>query len=102
MEEDVIEAAKCYFVFKKILAEEKADALMMNCLPGLRKPHKHVPPCMGFTSLQDEVVPMGCQADLHATLTIREKSLVTRRFHQPVDAGLMLKLPLMNLKGAVI
>jgi hypothetical protein len=68
--EDVIEAAKSYFVFKKILAEEKADALMMNCLPGLRKPHKHVPPCMGFMSLQDEGVPMGCQADLNATLTM--------------------------------
>jgi hypothetical protein len=68
--EDIIESAKNYFVFKKILAEEKADALMMNCLPGLRKPHKHVPPCMGFMSLQDEGVPMGCQADLNATLTM--------------------------------
>jgi hypothetical protein len=68
--EDVIEAAKNYFVFKKILAEEKADALMMNCLPGLSIPHKHVPPCMGFMSLMDEGIPMGCQADLNATLTM--------------------------------
>lgn len=68
--DDIIEAAKNYFILKKILAEEKADALMMDCLPGLRKPHKHVPPCMGFMSLQDEGVPMGCQADLDATLTM--------------------------------
>jgi len=67
---DIIEAAKNYFIFKKIIAEEKADALMMNCLPGLRIPHKHVPPCMGFMSLHDEGIPMGCQADLHATLTM--------------------------------
>jgi hypothetical protein len=68
--EDITEAAKNYFIFKNILAEGKADALMMDCLPGLRKPHKHVPPCMGFMSLQDEGVPMGCQADPDATLTM--------------------------------
>ena len=43
---------------------------MMDCLPGLRKPHKHVPPCMGFMSLRDEGVAMGCQSDLDATLTM--------------------------------
>lgn len=68
--DDIIEAAKTYFVFKKILAEENGDALMMNCLAGLRKPHKHVPPCMGFMSLLDEGVPMGCEADLDGTLTL--------------------------------
>lgn len=68
--EDSIEAAKTYFAFKKILAEEKGDALMMNCLAGLRKPHKHVPPCMGFMSLLDEGIVMGCEADLDGTLTM--------------------------------
>jgi len=68
--EDIIEAAKCYFIFKRILADEKADALMMDCLPGLRKPHKHVPPCMGFMSLRDEGIAIGCQSDLNSTLTM--------------------------------
>jgi hypothetical protein len=68
--EDITEAAKNYFVFHRILTEEKADAIMMDCLPGLAEPHKHVPPCMGFMSLQDEGIPMGCQADINATLTM--------------------------------
>jgi len=68
--EDIIEAAKNYFIFKKIITEENADALMMNCLPGLREPRQHVPPCMGFMSLHDEGIPMGCQADLNATITM--------------------------------
>ena len=68
--EDIIEAAKCYYIFKRILADEKADALMMDCLPGLRKPHKHVPPCMGFMSLRDEGIAIGCQSDLNSTLTM--------------------------------
>ena len=36
--EDILQAAKTYFVLKKILAEEQGDALMMNCLPGLAAP----------------------------------------------------------------
>lgn len=68
--EDIIESAKSYFIFKKILAEEKADALMMDCLPGLGIPHKHVPPCMGYMSLRDEGVAMGCESDLDATISM--------------------------------
>jgi hypothetical protein len=68
--EEITDAAKTYFVLKKILAEEEGDALMMNCLAGLRKPHKHVPPCMGFMTLMDEGIAMGCEADLDGTLTM--------------------------------
>lgn len=68
--EDVRDAAKTYFVLKQILQEEQGDALMMECLPGLKRPHQHVPPCMGFMSLRDEGVAMGCESDLDATLTM--------------------------------
>jgi L-fucose isomerase-like protein len=67
---DVLEAARAYFVFKDLLEAESADAIMMDCLPGLKRPHKHVPPCMGFMSLRDEGVPMGCESDLDATVTL--------------------------------
>ncbi len=67
---DIVEAAKTYFVFKDIIAAEQADAVMMNCLPGLQRPHKHVPPCMGYMKLRDEGTPMGCESDLDATLTM--------------------------------
>lgn len=68
--DDILEAARCYFALKQLVNEEKADALMMNCLPGLQRPHKHVPPCMAFMSLRDEGFPAGCQSDLNATLSL--------------------------------
>ena len=77
---DILDAAKTYFVFRRIIEAEKADAVMMDCLPGLRRPHKHPPPCMGFMSLRDEGIPAGCQADLSATLTLM---LVQQLFDKP-------------------
>ncbi len=77
---DIIDAAKTYFALKAIIKAEKADAIMMDCLPGLSKPHKHPPPCMGFMSLRDEGIPAGCQADLSATLTLM---LVQQLFGKP-------------------
>ncbi len=67
---EVHEAAKMHFVLKQLLDREKADSLMMDCLPGLMRPHKHVPPCMSFMSFHDAGIPAGCQADLDATLTL--------------------------------
>ena len=67
---DIRDAAKSYFALKRILKDEHGDALMMDCLPGLKKPHKHVPPCMGFMSLHDEGIVAGCQSDLDASLTM--------------------------------
>jgi len=77
---DISDAAKAYYALKTIVNTEKADALMMNCLPGLRAPHKHVPPCMGFMSLRDEGIPAGCQSDLNATLTLM---LIQQLFDKP-------------------
>jgi L-fucose isomerase-like protein len=77
---DILDAARAYFVLKRIVETEKADAVMMDCLPGLSKPHKHCPPCMGVMSLRDEGIPAGCQADLNATLTLM---LVQQLFDRP-------------------
>jgi len=68
--EDIRDAARTYFALKRILKDEHGDALMMQCLGGLKKPHKHVPPCMGFMSLHNEGIVAGCQADLEPTLTM--------------------------------
>lgn len=69
-DDDILQAARAYHALKQLVEEEKADALMMDCLPGLKRPHKHVPPCMGFMTLRDEGIPAGCQADLNPTLTL--------------------------------
>lgn len=78
--EDIFDAAKAYFALKRMIEMEKVDALMMDCLPGLRRPHKHCPPCMGFMSLRDEGIAAGCQSDLNATLTLM---LVQQLFDRP-------------------
>jgi len=78
--DDITDAARCFFALKALIRDENADALMMECLTGLRKPHKHVPPCMGFMSLHDEGIVAGCQADLEATLTMM---LVRQLFDRP-------------------
>ena len=77
---DILDAAKAYFVLKRIIETEKADAVMMDCLPGLKRPHKHCPPCMGYMSLRNEGTAAGCQADLNATLTLM---LVQQLFDRP-------------------
>jgi hypothetical protein len=77
---DILEAAKAYFALKRVVEAEEADAVMMNCLPGLKRPHKHVPPCMGFMSLRDEGIPAGCQSDLDSTVTLL---LVQELFDKP-------------------
>jgi hypothetical protein len=69
-EEDILNAARAYFALKHVVETEKADAVMMDCLPGLKHPHQHVPPCVGFMSLRDEGIPAGCESDLDATLTM--------------------------------
>jgi hypothetical protein len=68
--EDILDAARACFALKRVVKAEKADAFMMDCLPGLKHPHQHVPPCMGFMSLRDEGIPAGCESDLDATLTM--------------------------------
>lgn len=77
---DILDAARAYFTLKRIIKTEEADAVMMDCLPGLRKPRKHCPPCMGFMTLRDEGIAAGCQADLNATLTLM---LVQELFDRP-------------------
>ena len=76
----VLDCARAYVALKRMVTAHQADALMMNCLPGLRKPHRHVPPCMGFMTLRDEGIPAGCQADLNATLSLM---LVQSLFDKP-------------------
>jgi len=77
---DILEAARAYFALRRLAEAERADAMMVECLSGLRIPHQHCPPCMGFMTLRDEGFPIGCQADLSATLTLM---LIQQLFDRP-------------------
>jgi len=78
-ESEVVDAAKTYFVCKRILEAEEGDAIMMDCLGGIRQ-RTFPPPCMGFMSLRDEGIASGCQNDLNPTLTMM---LVQELFDRP-------------------
>ena len=78
-EADVITASRMYSLNKRILEQEKGDAIMMDCLA-----RGHYLPCMSYMHLRDQGVAAGCQNDLDATLTMM---LVQHLFNRPGFMG---------------
>jgi hypothetical protein len=67
-------AARAHFAIKKLLADEKADGLTMNCLRrGMLKP------CMSFSTLNNELIPAACENDFPAVYTQMLGQLLTGR-----------------------
>lgn len=57
-------AARAHLALKKLLADEDADGVAMNCLRrGMLKP------CMSFATLNGELIPAACENDLPAAYT---------------------------------
>jgi len=68
--EEVIHAAKTYFASKNILKKFEGDAISLDCLGLLGADLIHTTPCLGFSRLNDEGVPAGCEADMDSILTM--------------------------------
>ncbi|MHB8901642.1 MAG: hypothetical protein ACYC6Y_23050 [Thermoguttaceae bacterium] len=67
-------AARAHFALKKLLADEGADGLTMNCLRrGMLKP------CMSFATLNGQLVPAACENDFGAVYTQLIGQLLTGR-----------------------
>lgn len=67
-------AARAHFALKKLLADEQADGLTMNCLRrGMLKP------CMSFATLNDELIPAACENDFAAVYTQLLGQMLTGR-----------------------
>jgi hypothetical protein len=67
-------AARAHQALKKMLEEEQADGLTMNCLRrGMLKP------CMSFATLNSELIPAACENDFPAMYTQLLGSLLTGR-----------------------
>jgi len=67
-------AARAYVALRKIVAEEQADGVTMNCLRrGMLKP------CMAFSRLNSDLVPAACENDQPAALTQMLGQLLTGR-----------------------
>jgi hypothetical protein len=77
---DVLNAAKNYFVAKRIMAAEDCDGIALNCLDLVR--HRTVPcaPCMAWLKLNDEGSVGVCECDWNAAISMR---LVSLLFEKP-------------------
>ena len=73
-EEAFENAARAHLALKKMLADEGADGLTMNCLRrGMLKP------CMSFAMLNGQLIPAACENDFGAVYTQLIGQLLTGR-----------------------
>lgn len=63
--QDVINGIKSYLVAGKILEDEKADAISMDCLGALGKIDVSLP-CISWSKMNDDGIPAACEADTGA------------------------------------
>ena len=63
--QDVINGIKSYLVAGKILEDEKADAISMDCLGALGKIDVSLP-CISWSKMNDNGIPAACEADTGA------------------------------------
>ncbi len=64
-EESLENAARAHFALRKILAEERADGMTMNCLR-----RGWLKPCMSFATHNSELIPAACEMDVPALCTM--------------------------------
>lgn len=73
-EKSLENAARAHFALKKMLADQGADGVTMNCLRrGMLKP------CMSFATLNSQLVPAACENDFDAVYTQLIGQLLTGR-----------------------
>jgi hypothetical protein len=63
--QDVINGVKSYYVAGKILENEQADAITMDCLGALGRIKVSLP-CIAWSRMNDDGIPAACEADYGA------------------------------------
>jgi hypothetical protein len=76
---DSLNSARAYVTAKRLLADEKANALSMDCLGMVGAKLVPTPPCGAWTILQDEGITAGCEADLHGATSMMLTSYLLDR-----------------------
>jgi hypothetical protein len=77
--EDVLNAAKNYFVAKRIMAAEHCQGISLNCLGLVQTRRIPCPPCMAWSKLNDENSVGCCECDWNAAISLRLCGLLTGR-----------------------
>lgn len=67
--EEIAKSARLCLALQKVLAEEKAHAITINCLGLFGRRAMPAYPCFGFTRLNDLGLVGVCEADLPSTMT---------------------------------
>lgn len=67
--DDIVLSSKFYLAVKKMLAENEANAMTINCLGGFYGGHITAYPCLTWTRLLDEGLTGVCEADIKSTIT---------------------------------
>ncbi|MCX7824182.1 MAG: twin-arginine translocation signal domain-containing protein [Verrucomicrobiae bacterium] len=63
--QDVINGAHSYVVARKIMEQEQADGISMDCL-GALGPTRMSLPCLAWSRMNYDSIPAGCEADIGA------------------------------------
>jgi len=63
--QDIINGAHSYVVARKIMEQEQADGITMDCL-GALGPTKMSLPCLAWSRMNDDGIPAACEADIGA------------------------------------
>jgi L-fucose isomerase-like protein len=76
---DVINGVKSYYVAGKILEDEQADAITMDCLGALGNIKVSLP-CIAWSRMNDDGIPAACEADVGA---VAAHAIVQYLFDRP-------------------
>jgi hypothetical protein len=76
---DVINGVKSYYVAGKILEDEQADAITMDCLGALGNIKVSLP-CIAWSRMNDDGIPAACEADYGA---VAAHAIVQYLFDRP-------------------
>lgn len=76
---DTLNSARAYVTAKRLLADEQANALSMDCLGMVGAKLVPTPPCFSWTLLQDAGITAGCEADLFGAMSLMLTSYLLDR-----------------------
>jgi len=66
---DVADAFRLYYAIEKLMQEEQANAITIDCLGGFRRGDLPAYPCVAWSKLNDRALYGVCEADLQSTFT---------------------------------
>ncbi len=68
--DDIVDSGAMYLAMKKLMRQNGADAIAINCLGGFYGGHLKAYPCLGFCEFNNAGQVGACEADLMSTITM--------------------------------